>query len=162
MRTPNLLLMLTAAATTMAEDFPPGAIETARESVVQVFGNSRIKGGGVVMDREGLVLTACHLAEGTNMAFTVEYPDGQRISALPLAVDVQADLMLLTPTAAVSNATPAAFTRREVEGGRSCAASGRRCGRRRLARTAGSPRPGLVTASSASWGSARASGSTTR
>ena len=117
MRTLTLSMIFTAAATAMAEDFPPGAIETARESVVQVFGNSRIKGGGVVMDREGLVLTACHLADGTNMAFTVEYPDGQRMPALPLAVDVQADLMLLTPTAAVSNATPAAFTRRELEEG---------------------------------------------
>ena len=117
MRNLVIPLIFTAAATSLADDFPPGGIETARESVVQVFGNSRIKGGGVVMDREGLVLTACHLAEGTNMAFTVEYPDGQRISALPLAVDVQADLMLLTPTAAVSNATPAAFTRRELEEG---------------------------------------------
>lgn len=112
-----LPLILTAAATALADDFPSGGIETARESVVQVFGNGRIKGGGVVMDREGLVLTACHLAEGTNMAFTVEYPDGQRVAARPLAVDVQADLLLLLPSIAVSNAMPAAFTRREVEEG---------------------------------------------
>ncbi len=117
MRTLLLPLIFIAAATVRADDFPSGAIETARESVVQVFGNSRIKGGGVVVDREGLVLTACHLADGTNMAITVEYPDGQRVAARPLAVDVQADLMLLTPLAVVSNATPAAFTRRELEEG---------------------------------------------
>ena len=111
------LLMFIAAATGRADDFPSGAIETARESVVQVFGNSRIKGGGVVVDREGGVLTASHLVDGTNMAFLVEYPDGQRVGARPLAVDVQADLMLLAPTAVVSNATPAAFTRRELEEG---------------------------------------------
>ncbi|MFO1522466.1 MAG: hypothetical protein U1G05_10575, partial [Kiritimatiellia bacterium] len=99
MRNLILPLIFAAAASSLADDFPSGAIETARESAVHVFGNQRTKGGGVVVDRDGLVLTACHLADGTNMTFAVEYPGGQRVPVRVLAVDVQADLMLLTPAA---------------------------------------------------------------
>ena len=117
MRNLILPLIFAAAANAPADDFPSGAIETARESAVHVFGNQRTKGGGVVVDRDGLVLTACHLADGTNMTFSVEYPNGRRTPVSVLAVDVQADLMLLTPTVAVTDAVPAVFARRELEEG---------------------------------------------
>lgn len=111
------LLFSIVLATTHAEGFPAKAIATARRASVMVFSHQHVKGGGVVVDKLGSVLTACHLVDSTNAVLSVRYSDGRWIPARIVAVDVQADLMLLEPETEVPDAAFAELVRAEPEEG---------------------------------------------
>lgn len=117
-------LLVAAAVGVRADDFPPRALKAARDSTVHVFGSGRSKGGGVVVDRAGTVLTAAHVLDVTNCVILLQYPGGQRVPGKAVAVNVQADLVLIEPSAPVTNAVPAEFARRDLREGEEVVAVG--------------------------------------
>jgi S1-C subfamily serine protease len=119
-----LLPFLLLSGTARSDDFPPRALKAARDSTVHVFGSGRSKGGGVVVDRAGTVLTAAHVLDVTNCVILLQYPSGQRVGGKAVAVDVQADLVLIEPSGRVTNAVPAEFARRDAREGEEIVAVG--------------------------------------
>ncbi len=92
-----VLVLLTASPVfSQGRDLTPDRVHQRVEATaVEVLVNGRLAGSGAVIDRDGIVLTAAHVANGNDLTLEVLLADKSRIAASVYGKDASHDILLL-------------------------------------------------------------------